>query len=370
MSHHFCTQCGAILMPNSNFCTACGVKVGQSVNSSAPPAPPSKTPAEAVTFNTPKVKAEISPFTIQKSPSIQPPAPSKVKARVSSQVTSGVSQLLGQSILASATAGEMTFDQNISASGGILPGVELGAVKYLLRGMGRALKAIAGVFKDKKRLIPVLAISLLWMVLLVLPALGITSPVLGWLNFLTFAQGGTGGGLLGMAGGLIGKGIFAYFITVMLLPIFTGGKPFSGIGNGLKIMFKSFVAKDKPALASLLLGAGLALICYNIVTGNASLQNSMAGILAFLISLKALANKGGFLRGLIMSMLQKKGKGPRPDTLRITHIMAGWAAGFALGVFLSVAGFASLGYLTGIIVVLGSVGLRMFGGGKKEVVSE
>lgn len=326
MSNQFCTQCGASIKSDSKFCTGCGAKAEQPVKS---------------------------------------PSPSKDSPISAKTVSTAASLLLGNTSLAAATGGEMTFTQAMPAVGGIIPGVELGPLKYLLGGVGRLFKGITGVFKNKKRFISVLVVSLLWLILLMLPALGINIPALRYLNFLTFAQGGTSGGALGMAGGLVGKGLFAYFIAAL----FTGSKPFAGLGGGFKSLLGSLAVKEKSALASLLLGAGLALIGYNFLTGNGSLQNSMAGIIAFLISLRAIANKGGFLRGFLRSLFKKLGKGQMPDTSAITRIMAGWATGFAIGVPLSVTGISSIGYLTGSVLAIVAVVLKIVSDSKKEAVA-
>jgi hypothetical protein len=95
----------------------------------------------------------------------------------------------------------------------------------------------------------------------------------------------------------------------------------------------------------------------------------MVGIAAFLLSLKALVNKGGFLRGFIMSFLYKSGKGNLPNTSVITYTMAGWALGFALGIPLSVTGISSIGYLTGIILIALSVVIRFISKNKQEAAS-
>ncbi len=243
-------------------------------------------------------------------------------------VVSAVGGLFGNTAFAAAVAGEMGFTQAMPAAGNGIPGV--GPFKYLLSSIGRIFKGFKEVFGNKKRSIPVLLISFIWFLLMLLPALGVNLSAQNWLSFLTFAQGGTGGGLLSAAGGFIGKGVFAYFLTSLLLPL-SGGKPFAGLGAGLKALFGSFGFRDKKAFASMLAGIGLALICYNFLTGNASLQNSMAGIAAFLVSLRALANNGGFLRGFFMSFSKKSRKSAVTSSSNATCIMAGWTLGFAAG---------------------------------------
>lgn len=279
------------------------------------------------------------------------------------------SQLAGNAILASSSAGEISFVHTFPALDGLLPGVELGPIRYVLNGAGRLLKSIPVMFKDKKKGAFILVLSLFWLILLLLSALGINNSVVTGLSFLTFAQGGAVGGIPGLIGGIVGKGVFAYFITAMLLPLFSGGKPFSGLGRGLKTLFGSLAFKNSASLSALLLGAGLALIVYNAFTGNGSLQNSMAGIAALLLSLQALSNKAGFLRGFFMSFLKKTTGTQMPDTTRITKTMAGWAAGFAVGVVLSVTGISIISYLVGFVLVVISLILKLAAGSKKKAVT-
>ncbi|MCF8011252.1 MAG: hypothetical protein K9L56_08205, partial [Clostridiales bacterium] len=178
---------------------------------------------------------------------------------------------------AAVAAGEMTFTKTILAPGEMSLGMGAGPFQYLLGGVSRVTKGITGVFRDKKRLLLALVISILWLILLLLPVLGVKASALNWLGFLTFARGGSSGGLLGMVGGLIGKGFFAYFVTATVIPLFSGSKPFAGLRGSLKIIYNSFTVKEKSKVSLLLLGAGSALFCYNFLTGNASLQNSMVG---------------------------------------------------------------------------------------------
>jgi hypothetical protein len=210
-------------------------------------------------------------------------------------------------------------------------------------------------------------ISCVWLVLLILPALGVNSSALNWLNFLTFAQGGAGGGVPGLVGGLIGKGFLAYFFTVLLLPVFNREKPLDGIGSGFKRLIGSLAVKDKSTLPPLFGGAGIALVCYNFLTVDNSLQNSMAGIAACFLALRALASKAGFLRRFLFSLFIKPGKGRMPDTSAITRFMAGWAAGFALGIPLSLTGISRIGYLAGLVLIIAAAALKLVSGRAKEV---
>lgn len=360
MANQFCTNCGAKTAPESLFCTACGMKIEPLLLNTASPEAPPKVPEAAGVPALPAVTQGSTPKIPVSPPSMPREAPS-VNVQ---NVMPDAGDFFGNTAFAAAAAGEMSFTQSMPAAGNGIPG--MGPFKYLLSGIGLIFKGFKEVFVNKKRSIPVLVISLIWFLLMLLPVLGVNSSAQNWLSFLTFAQGGTGGGLLSVVGGFIGKGIFAYFLTSLLLPL-SGGKPFAGLGGGLKTLFGSFGFRDKKAFALLLTGIGLALICYNFLTGNASLQNSMVGIAAFLVSLRALANNGGFLRGFFMSFLKKSTKAAVPASSNATCIMAGWTWGFALGVLLSGTGISNIGYLAGIIIVIIAVILRIIFGRRADL---
>ena len=328
MQKKYCIQCGALLEAGKSFCASCNTNVEQ-------PAMNSPTSRD-------------SDVDFKKSVWM-------------------VGQLMGNNSPAAAMPGEMTFIQQLPSMGGLAQGAKIGPFKCLLSGVCEIIKGIRTVFRDKKRLALVGVISCVWLVLLILPALGVNFSALKWLNFLTFAQGGASGGVLGLAGGIIGKGLLAYFFTVLLLPVFNRGKPLDGIGSGIKNIFASLTAKDRYTFPPLLGGVGLALVCYNFLTVNNSWQNGMAGIAACLLALRALANKGGFLRMFLFSLFHKPGKGKIPNNLSITRFMAGWAAGFALGIPFSLTGISIIGYLTGFVLIIGANVVKLVPRRAKEV---
>jgi hypothetical protein len=90
-------------------------------------------------------------------------------------------------------------------------------------------------------------------------------------SFFTFAQGGMYAGLIGAAGGIIGKGIYAWFMNTLFFP---GAKVKSKNEENIKNEKK---IKGKPGL--FLAGIGLALIAYNFLTGNASTENIFSPLL-------------------------------------------------------------------------------------------
>lgn len=306
MTAKLCKGCGAVLKPDSKFCTSCGITL---------------EPVEAKTG------------------------------------LSTVGGLFGQNVLASTSAGEMSFTQALG------DGTELGPLKYLFSGLGRVFKGMRDVLKNKKQGKFVFALSLIWFVLLLLPALGVNSSALSLLNFLTFAQGGVGGGLFSMVGGIIGKGVLANFLVALVWPLVRGKLP-SGLGKSIKSLFGAFNFKNQRGLALTLLGTGFALFTYSFLTGNATWQNSMVGIAAFFLSLQALSRQTGFLRGFLLSLLKKAGLAVDLATMQVSNLMSGWAIGFALGVGLSVLQIGTISNQAGFVLVLVAVVLRIIGARK------
>jgi hypothetical protein len=273
--------------------------------------------------------------------------------------------VLGNNVLASPASGEMTFIPTSTAGLG-LPGVNLEPFRYLLNGVTRIFSGLKNASKNKKQLLSVMILTITWLLLTVLPILGISPGFFTYLNFLTFAQGGLDNGISGIIGGTIGKGVFAYFLFSLLMPG-KGIKMFAGVGGGVKNLFGSLKVKNKEILALMLLAFSVALFAYKFMTGDASLQNSMAGIAAFFISVRALASKGGFLRGFASSILNKHFKNLLPaDIANINPIIAGWTAGFGFAVFLSAMGIGAMCTFVAILLFITALIVFLVAGKKKE----
>lgn len=273
--------------------------------------------------------------------------------------------LLGNNVLASASSGEMTFIQSSTAGLG-LPDSNVDPFRYLFDGIVRIVSGLKNALGNKKHLLRVIILAFLWLVLAILPALGVFSPVFTFLNFFTFAQGGLGNGLTGIIGGTIGKGVFAYFLFSIIMPG-KGAKVFLGVGVGVKKMFGSLMVKNTKMLALTLFGISSALLVYKFLTGDPSLQNSMVGIAAFFISARALANKAGFLRGFINSLFMKLFTNLAGDIANVNRLIAGWTAGFGFAVLLSALGLGVIGGLLGGLALIVAIILALVSKKGKEV---
>jgi hypothetical protein len=209
---------------------------------------------------------------------------------------------------------------------------ELGLSGYLRDRSRAGLSSLQRLFKNPKQLIPVAVLSVSWLILAILPALGVNPLPVKIFSLLTFAQGGMFGGVWGAIGGVIGKAIYAYFISALIIPLVSGKKPFrrtgSNTGRG--------PADDKAsAVSPLVIGLGLALVFYNFITGNANIINSMAGVVGLVLAIRSIMRKGGFLWGLLFLLVRNKSRAGAASQKIVSRIMTGYAIGSASGVALS-----------------------------------
>lgn len=213
----------------------------------------------------------------------------------------------------------------------------LSPFKVLIGGLITAIKGIGSARKDKKALLTAIMFAAGWLVLTLLPALGISVPA--WLNFLTFARGGLTGGIAGFVGGILGKCLFVSLIVGIL----SGNGQFK-IKKGIKTTGQNM--KPPNSLGLTLAGVGLALVLYNFMTGDNSPQNSMVGIVAAVAAIRS-QGQSGFLRQFAVSLSSRLSKTILPSNAQTGHLSAGFAAGFALGVPLSLLGVSWVCYLLG-----------------------
>lgn len=324
----FCTACGAPLKDGNQFCTACGKKVPLVTASATPPiAFEPKTPGATPVFQGALQTAR---------------------------------QLTGNTLSASEASGEMAFAQVFSPVR--VADAALSPLKVIVGGTANIFKGFSAAFKDKKRWIPALVMALVWIVLTLLPLFGVYSQTLSWLSFLTFARGGMSGGIVSMVGGVIGKGVFAFFITSLLVPLFSGKNPFKNIGTGFSRFFGSFAVKNTLSLSLLLFGVGASFIAFNFMTGTNASINSMAGFTAFFVSLKALSAKTGFLQRLASSLTANLSKKAGPALEPANRLISGWAAGFVLSAAISfiptsIYIFNYINYALGGLMLIAAVAL-------------
>ncbi|MGI6622445.1 MAG: hypothetical protein GX227_08620 [Clostridiaceae bacterium] len=191
------------------------------------------------------------------------------------------------------------------------------------------------VLKNPKQMIPTVILGLFWLVLALLGSFGINPLPVRILSFLTFAQGGMFGGVFGAVGGILGKVVVVAFLNAAVIPLFQKKAPFSGVGGGIKGFFKSLAVKSMASIAPLLGGLGISLLLYAFMNSSQSLQNSIVGIIAFVMLLQNMGRQGGFLWGLVFSAAGSISKGKTPSYIEVSRFLSGMTLGFALAVALS-----------------------------------
>lgn len=311
----FCTSCGTALNEGAKFCAKCGASAFQSNKS-----------------------AQISTET---------PETAKSEQKISKTMNSTKKK------------------QPINRPSGDAPQHSpMGAGKFIVAYIRQSLT----VLKNPKQMLPTVVLGLVWLVLALLGSFGINPLPVRILSFLTFAQGGMFGGVLSAAGGILGKVVVAAFLNAAIVPLFQKKAPFSGIGGGIKGFFGGLAVKSITAVAPLLGGVGASLLLYAFMNSTQSLQNSMVGIIAFVILLQNIGKQGGFLWGLAFSAANSLSKGRTPSYIGVSRCVSGMTLGFALGVALSVMGLrwcAWLGFLLLVVALIFFIVSR----NKKEVAA-
>lgn len=116
------------------------------------------------------------------------------------------------------------------------------------------------------------------------------------------------------------------------------------------------------------MGAGAALIIH-ILSGDASLQNIMAGMTGLVLSVQAFCRSGGFIRGFVSSLLRRFG-GSNEQYAAVNRLIAGLGAGFALSLPLSVVPLSGVAYLMGALLAAAAAAVRVLSGRTDEELIE
>lgn len=231
-------------------------------------------------------------------------------------------------------------------------------------GIGQYLKNCirqsAEMFKHPLRLLPTLVIGAVWIVIGYFSGKMQLPPWAKAISFLSYAEGGLFGGVIGAVGGILGKVVMAVAINSAILPLFQKRLPFVGVAGGIKGMFSSMGISAGRGVAPVLCGIGLALLLYGFMNINENWVNSMVGIVAVVMLLQNIGKQGGFLFGLIFSLANSLTKGRVPRYQTITRLLTGMTVGFTLAVGLTMTGlhlcfilaipFLLLGLLLGLIL--------------------
>ncbi len=251
---------------------------------------------------------------------------------------------------ASSNAGEIAFENHSSMNNTLNP------MMVLEKGAQAFLLGFKSIFKNKRKLMLIAILAIIWITLIILPYVGFNPLPVKIASFLTFAQGGASLNAGRAIGGLIGKGIYAVFFV----SLFDGG--FKSIKSGIKPLWSHIKSINKYNLAYLFLGIGTSAILYNFLVGYAALIKGMVGIAASALVLSALGLKQGFIYSLVFAASAKRYKsGPKPNQMGCDLLLAGLSLGFFLSIFLSIIPIGFVPYLFGILcLILGIVFIFVF----------
>lgn len=233
--------------------------------------------------------------------------------------------------------------------------VDLTATSLIFSTIKKLISQIVQVVKEPKRLLPAMILATSWLVLIILPILNINPFFVKFLSWITFANGGVGGNILNKVAGVLGKGIFAYLITLII----SDRQVFSKINSGVKVFYNNLKNIKEPIM---IIGIVLALILYNLIVNDMILINSMAAIVLMITSFKTMIGNGIIKQILGRSFYVLNQKGPKG----VTMLMAGVTLGFGLSLPLSVIGFNNSGYVGGILLMILAITIKLITSSKHK----
>ncbi len=337
----FCGKCGSLLDPGVLFCGKCGASVSKQLQQYQPSVqqvqqPPVQQVQQAQQSEQPKQAVQQ---TVQKAQSV---AQQAIK-------------LTGT--YAPAGSGEAVLD-NAQTAESVVSEVKtiLNPFMQLISGVGSFFKGIINAFRNPKALIFSIVTALIWVLVVILKKNNIGWLFTDCLSWLTFGNGGMGGGWVAAVGGVLGKIAVAGGFWALI-------NSAKSVGNGAKQWFTCF--KDTSNIGAVLMGAGTALAFYNLFASRISLEDSMAAISGIFLSLSALGAQGGFIYCLARSIMSKKlANGRIPDTGKANALVSGLGMGCTLAVPLSIIPFGYWAYILGGLMLVCGIVLHLTVGRK------
>ena len=331
----FCRNCGNPLNEGAKFCRRCGAQLTMQVQTETQPV----LQEEAV--HDPHPSADADTF----SQALIPYAP--------------------------ASAGMSSFDIGVPGIAGGIDGIGeiLSPLQTVRSYFGRIAGGIKNFGKNPMALIPVIALSLVWILLFILRRVGIADNIVArFLSWASFGWSTSGRALPGVLGSILGRASVAFcfssLITGGISFIISGFKRISGkegftdeesqgsVSDPIKNMISG------SSMGWLLLGAGAGLILNRFIAGSPSFSNVMAMISMALMSVMAFANRGSFIFSLaraVTSRVVNKNK-RTADNASLRAVMTGFTAALSLMVLFSAFNSKKAGLLRFFISALPFIG--------------
>ncbi len=223
---------------------------------------------------------------------------------------------------------------------------------------------VMDIIHHPAKLLPAIILSVVWMVISLLMAMGKDLPVIRWLNTLTYASGGMYGGSLGAAGGIFGKAVFAAVVNTIVLALWAGKNPFARDEQGQSLMRKA-ATSGMAGVAPFFIGLGASLVLYYFFNVTGSTNNVMVGVMAAIGTLQAVQSSHGIIFGIVFFIAGKASGGKAPGSSAVRNSLMGATAGFALSVPLTFFCQPLLIAAAGTTVLLLGILLSVLGQQKK-----
>lgn len=221
--------------------------------------------------------------------------------------------------------------------------------------------AVREVLKNPKKLVPTFVLAGVWIVFSLLSGFGANVPFLRFLYTLTYANGGMYGGFFGTLGGIFGKAVFAGIVNSVVLSICERKNPFAGIRKSLGRTFGKAAFSGVSAIAPFLIGSGAGVILYWIFNMTASPVNCAVAVVGAAGALLALCRQRGLLFSLVFALAGRLSRGRVPSQIAVSRVIAGFSAGFVLGLPLTFTRFGWLLFLAGAVLLAVGIVLTVIG---------
>lgn len=372
VSAGFCGECGAPLRPGVLFCTECGAKVDFQ-------------PESGRGFEIYELPRDMPVRQMAQSDLVQEQVDSRftgttaelMKQKATGTTTTAVQQAGKQYVTQVAYAAKDFFTGDASDLPGEMDvgsfGDTISNITDMTRQGAGYAKNIAGAAKGAQgvsgkakfriglALLSAIALAAFWIVQLIWIRDGVENPFAKFMEWLTFAQGGVGRGVLGFVGGIIGKGTVAAALAGLV------GGGFGSLISGFKGTFsgKNF---QKKTLGFTLVGMGISLALYQAFTGEGTLAGAMAAVSGMLVAARSLGGRAGMIFGVVKSLTaQKTGNQKRPQNASLTATLSGLTMGFALAVPLAAIPWEWTHLILSIVLVaVGLILALLFGNSGSE----
>lgn len=274
------------------------------------------------------------------------------------KIANVISSLAAKNVKASETAGEFVAGRCSDTSRAIPKPWEV-----IKQGVQKLIGSVRTVIRDPKQLMPVIIFTALWLIVDLLPALGINPFPVSLLSFLSFGQAGMSNSVKRVLGGAFGKGIFAGFAVSLISsnPLNSVKSTVQKVKSGPKEFFKNlknkYIAPGKGVAAFYMLGLSIAVLLFDAMAP-VTAWSLCGGIAATVMSSRALTGNG-FLKKLFTSLYASLGNQKVKE--RTDAILKGITTGF---------GFSTVfGLILGKVFVLDTSFLALSASGLLKVIA-